>query len=144
MTQTIRDVMTKKPVALDHTATVVDAARAMREGNFGTVIVVKNGKVCGVVTDRDIVIRAVAGSNDPRLVTLGEICTEDVMTVGPDEPLAKVIMLMREKAIRRVPVVEDGHPVGVVSLGDLAKKNDEGSTLTEISAAKPSGGGLSA
>jgi CBS domain-containing protein len=137
MTQTIRDVMTKKPVALDHTATVVDAARAMREGNFGTVIVVKNGKVCGVVTDRDIVIRAVAGSHDPRLVTLGEICTEDVMTVGPDEPLAQVIMLMREKAIRRVPVVEDGHPVGVVSLGDLAKKNDEGSTLTEISSAKP-------
>jgi CBS domain-containing protein len=137
MTQTIRDVMTKKPVALDHTATVVDAARAMREGNFGTVIVVKNGKVCGVVTDRDIVIRAVAGSHDPRLVTIGEICTEDVMTVGPDEPLAQVIMLMREKAIRRVPVVEDGHPVGVVSLGDLAKKNDEGSTLTEISSAKP-------
>lgn len=137
MTQTIRDVMTKKPVALDHTATVVDAARAMREGNFGTVIVIKNGKVCGVVTDRDIVIRAVAGSHDPRMVTLGEICTEDVLTVGPEEPLAKVVMLMREKAIRRVPVVEDGHPVGVVSLGDLAKDSDEGSTLTEISAAKP-------
>jgi signal-transduction protein with cAMP-binding, CBS, and nucleotidyltransferase domain len=138
MTQTVRDVMTKKPVALDHTATVVDAARAMREGNFGTVIVVKEGKVCGVVTDRDIVIRAVAASHDPRLVTLGEICTEDVMTVQSDEPLAKVVMLMREKAIRRVPVVEDGRPVGVISLGDLARHNDEGSTLADISAAPPS------
>ena len=137
MTESVRDVMTKRPVALEHTATVVDAARAMRDGNFGTVIVVKDGKVCGVVTDRDIVIRAVAASHDPRLATLGEICTEDVMTVQADEPLAKVVMLMLEKAIRRVPVVEDGRPVGVISLGDLAKKNDEGSTLTEISAAKP-------
>jgi signal-transduction protein with cAMP-binding, CBS, and nucleotidyltransferase domain len=137
MTETVRDVMTKKPVALEHTATVVDAARAMRDGNFGTVIVVKDGKVCGVVTDRDIVIRAVAASHDPRLATLGEICSEDVMSVEANEPLAKVVMLMREKAIRRVPVVEDGRPVGVISLGDLAKKNDEGSTLTEISAAKP-------
>jgi signal-transduction protein with cAMP-binding, CBS, and nucleotidyltransferase domain len=137
MAETVRDVMTKKPVALEHTATVVEAAQAMRDGNFGTVIVVKDGKVCGVVTDRDIVIRAVAGSHDPRLATLGEICTEDVMTVEADEPVAKVVMLMREKAIRRVPVVEDGRPVGVISLGDLAKKNDEGPTLTEISAAKP-------
>jgi CBS domain-containing protein len=137
MPQTVRDVMTKKPVTLEHTATVVDAARAMRDGNFGTVIVVKGGKVCGVVTDRDIVVRAVAGSHDPRLVTLGEICTEDVMTVGSEEPLAKVVMLMREKAIRRVPVVDGDRPVGVISLGDLAKQNDEGSTLADISAAKP-------
>ena len=137
MAETARDVMTRKPVALEHTATVVEAAQAMRDGNFGTVIVVKGGKVSGVVTDRDIVIRAVAGSHDPRLATLGEICSEDVMTVEADEPLAKVVMLMREKAIRRVPVVEDGRPVGVISLGDLAKKNDEGPTLADISAAKP-------
>jgi signal-transduction protein with cAMP-binding, CBS, and nucleotidyltransferase domain len=137
MTQTVRDVMTNKPVALEHTATVVEAAQAMRDGNFGTVIVLKDGKVCGVVTDRDIVVRAVAGSNDPRTATVGEICTEDVMTVEADEPVAKVVTLMREKAIRRVPVVEDGRPVGIVSLGDIAKKNDEGATLADISAAKP-------
>jgi len=137
MTQTVRELMTKSPVTLDHTSTVVDAARAMRDGNFGSVIVVKGGKVSGVVTDRDIVVRAVAGSNDPRLVTLGEICTEDVMTVEPDEPVAKVVVLMREKAIRRVPVVDGGRPVGVISLGDLAKHNDEGPALKDISAAKP-------
>ena len=139
MAQMVREVMTEEPVVLEDTATVFDAARSMREGDFGTVIIVKGrgGSVCGVVTDRDIVVRAVAEGRDPKSVTLGEICTAEVTTVTPEEPVEKVVLLMRQRAIRRVPVIEGGKPVGVVSLGDLAMEKDEGSTLADISAAPP-------
>jgi CBS domain-containing protein len=139
MAQTVRDVMTARPVALEDDATVVEAARAMRDGDFGSVIVLKapGGSVCGVVTDRDIAIRVVAEGVDPRSVRLADICQGDVTTVGPDEPIDKVAQLMRDKAIRRVPVVDAGRLVGVVSLGDLAKKMDEGRALADISSAPP-------
>lgn len=140
MAQKVRDVMTAQPVALENQAPVVEAARAMRDGDFGSVIVLKSqgGPVCGVVTDRDIAIRVVAEGVDPRSVRLADIVEGEVTTVGPDEPADKVAELMRKKAIRRVPVVEAGRLVGVVSLGDLAKEMDEGRALTDISSAPPS------
>ena len=139
MAHRVREVMTAQPVALDEKASVVEAARAMRDGDFGAVIVVKEvgGAVCGVITDRDIAIRVVAEGVEPQKVTLGDICQGDVVTVGPDESADKVGELMRDKAIRRVPVVEDGRLVGIVSLGDLAKAMDEGHALADISAAPP-------
>jgi CBS domain-containing protein len=131
--------MTARPVALEDEASVVEAARAMRDGDFGSVIVLKEpgGSVCGVVTDRDIAIRVVAEGVDPRSVKLADICEGNVTTVGPDELVDKVADLMRKKAIRRVPVVEGGRLVGVVSLGDLAKEMDEGRALADISSAPP-------
>ncbi|MEA2644446.1 MAG: hypothetical protein QOG08_1472 [Chloroflexota bacterium] len=139
MAQKVRDVMTARPVALEDEASVVEAARAMRDGDFGSVIVLKRegGPVCGVVTDRDIAIRVVAEGVDPRSVRLSDICDREVTTVGPDEPIDRVAELMRKKAIRRVPVVEGGNLVGVVSLGDLAKSMDEGEALADISSAPP-------
>jgi CBS domain-containing protein len=139
MAQKVRDVMTARPVAMEDEASVVEAARAMRDGDFGSVIVLKRegGPVCGIVTDRDIAIRVVAEGVDPRSVRLSDICDRDVTTVGPDETVDKVAELMRKKAIRRVPVVEGGNLVGVVSLGDLAKKMDEGEALADISSAPP-------
>jgi CBS domain-containing protein len=139
MAQKVRDVMTARPVAMVDEASVVEAARAMRDGDFGSVIVLKleGGPVCGVVTDRDIAIRVVAEGVDPRSVRLADICDREVTTVGPDEPIDNVAELMRKKAIRRVPVVEGGRLVGVVSLGDLAKKMDEGQALADISSAPP-------
>jgi CBS domain-containing protein len=139
MAQTARDVMTAKPIGLADTATAVDAARAMRDGDFGTVIVLKGeaGSVCGVVTDRDIVIRVVADGRDPKSVKLADICSSDVTTVSPAQSLDDVAEVMREKAIRRVPVVENGLLVGVVSLGDIAKEKDEGVALADISSAPP-------
>jgi CBS domain-containing protein len=80
----------------------------------------------------------VAEGVDPRSVRLADIVEGEVTTVGPDEPADKVAELMRKKAIRRVPVVEGGRLVGVVSLGDLAKEMDEGRALTDISSAPPS------
>jgi CBS domain-containing protein len=143
MARKVRDVMTTEPVALEDEASVVEAARAMRDGDFGFVIVLKNqGKnlgasVCGVVTDRDIAIRVVAEGVDPKEVRLADICEGEVTTVGPDEPADKLPELMRKAAIRRVPVVEGGRLVGVVSLGDLAKRMDEGAALADISSAPP-------
>jgi signal-transduction protein with cAMP-binding, CBS, and nucleotidyltransferase domain len=137
MAQMVRDVMSRRPVTVEDSATVLDAARAMRDANIGDVIVVKSGSVCGIVTDRDIVVRAVAEGRDPKSAKVGEICSAEIVTVTPDDPVDKVVSLMREKAIRRVPVVEGGRPVGVISLGDLAKKKDENSALAEISSARP-------
>ena len=137
MAQTVREVMTESPVSLEDSATVLDAARAMREGDFGSVIVMKGGSVCGVVTDRDIVVRAVAEGRDPKSVKLAEICRGGVITVTPEQSVDEVAKLMREKAIRRVPVVEHGRAIGIVSLGDLAVEGDEGPVLKDISAAPP-------
>lgn len=137
MAQSVREVMTPQPVLLKDSASAVDAARAMRDQNIGDVIVVKNGDICGVVTDRDIVVRAIAEGRDPASVTLGEICSTDVATVEADEEVEKVEKMMREKAIRRVPVVESGRPVGVISLGDLALQRDKKSALADISEAPP-------
>jgi CBS domain-containing protein len=139
LAQKVRDVMTPRPVALEDEASVVEAARAMRDGDFGSIVVViePGGPVRGVLTDRDICVRVVAEGVDPRSVRLSDILQGEVVTVGPDEPIDTVADLMREKAIRRVPVVEDGRLVGLVSLGDLAREMDEGRALTDISSAPP-------
>ena len=137
MAQSVRELMTPQPVLLQDSASAVDAARSMRDQNIGDVIVVKNGEICGVVTDRDIVVRVIAEGRDPASVTLGEICSTDVATVDADENVDTVEKMMREKAIRRVPVVESGRPVGVISLGDLVMQRDKKSALADISEAPP-------
>ena len=137
MAQMIREVMSSRPITVEDSATVFDAARAMRDEDIGVVIVVNHGSIRGVLTDRDVVVRAVAEGRDPKSIKVGEIVSEDVATVTPDEPVDKVISLMRQKAIRRVPVVDGGRPVGVVSIGDLAVERDSKSALADISAAEP-------
>jgi CBS domain-containing protein len=137
MSKKVNEVMSASPIGLEDTATLSDAARAMRDGDFGSVVVLKGGSVCGVVTDRDIVIRAVAEGKDPKSVKLGEICSGDVVTIGPDQSVDDAAELMRDKAVRRVPVIDKGRLVGIVSLGDLAKEKDEGKALAEISSAPP-------
>jgi CBS domain-containing protein len=137
--QTIRELMTADPIVLDASATVSDAARAMRARDVGDVLVRRDGRVCGIVTDRDLVVRAIAG--DPQgggRKPLGEICTTELAAIAPDAEVDEVIRLMRDKAIRRVPVVEGDRALGIVSLGDLAIARDRESTLGEISAAPPS------
>jgi CBS domain-containing protein len=113
-----------------------DAARAMRERDLGDVIVVDDkDALCGIVTDRDIVVRAVADDRDPSQVRLGDICSRDLTTIDASAPVKDAVKLMRERALRRLPVVESGRPVGIVSLGDLAIERDPESTLADISAA---------
>jgi CBS domain-containing protein len=137
MPQRLHDVMTPNPVALPGSASVHEAARTMRDQDIGDVIVVENHQVCGIVTDRDIVVRTVAEARDPAITTLADICSHVLTTVAPTDSVEQAVQLMREKAIRRLPVVEDGRPVGIVSLGDLAVERDPDSALGEISAAPP-------
>lgn len=138
MTQTIRDVMMANPISLSATATVGEAAKAMRERDVGDVIVLDEGdSLCGIVTDRDIVVRAVADERAPSEVRLGDICSHEVTTVGPSASVKDAVRLMRERALRRLPVVEGGKPVGIVSIGDLAIERGPESALADISAAPP-------
>lgn len=137
MARYLRDIMTQKPVTLQSTDTVIAAARSMRDGNIGDVVVVENGQVQGILTDRDIVIRALAEGRDPARTTVGEICSKELTTLSPGAAIGDAENLMRDKAIRRLPVVEGGRPVGIVTLGDLAVEREPDSTLGEISAAPP-------
>ena len=137
MAQTLKDLMTPNPTTCSTDTTLSDAAREMKNRDIGNVIVTRSGKVCGIVTDRDIVVRAIADGRDPQSTTLGEICSTDVVTVSPHDDVTEAVTLMRERALRRLPVVEKGKPVGIVSIGDLALERDEKSALADISAAPP-------
>jgi CBS domain-containing protein len=138
MPERVSDVMTADPVALTTEATLRDAATAMRDRDIGDVVVTKpDGSVCGLITDRDIVVRAVAEGRDPASTTLEDVCSGDVVTVAPDDPVAAAIKAMEDHAIRRLPVMDNGSLVGIVSIGDLAVQRDPESALGEISAAPP-------
>lgn len=134
---TISDLMTRELVVLESTTTAADAALKMKQRDIGDVIVCDAGVVCGIVTDRDIVVRAVAEGKNPREVRLSEICSRDLVTVAPTDTVNHAVKLMGDRALRRLPVVQDGRPIGIVSLGDLARDRDRSSTLGEISSAPP-------
>jgi len=131
----VRQVMTPNPVSLDAGAAVMEAAEAMRQNAIGDVVVRKDGKLCGIATDRDIVVRVLGAGKDPKSTDIESICSHELLTVSPDEEIANAVKLMRQHAIRRLPVVDDGALVGIVSLGDLAQTMDRRSALGEISAA---------
>jgi CBS domain-containing protein len=135
MSQLIREVMTPNPVTLSATESAAKAAAAMKEADTGAIVVADDGAIRGILTDRDIVVRAVAEGRDPAGVEIGDICSADVTTLSPDQPVEQAILTMREQSIRRVPVTQDRTVVGIVSIGDLAIERDENSALAEISAA---------
>jgi CBS domain-containing protein len=133
----VREVMTPNPVKIPKTGTVAEAARLMLGADIGDVIVVDGDRMVGVLTDRDIVVRAVALDLDPDETTVGSICSAEVTCVEPGTTLVDAVRTMRREAIRRLPVVSDGRAVGMVSLGDLALDLDPDSALADISAAAP-------
>ncbi len=129
-------MMTPTPRTVPAGGSLIDAARVMRDADVGAVIVLKSGEeTAGILTDRDIVVRALAEQRDPTSTRVEEICSEDLTTLSPTDSVEDAIRLMREKAVRRLPVVENGHPVGIVSIGDLAIERDPDSALADISAA---------
>lgn len=138
MPQTLKDVMTRNPIALASSSSVLEAARSMKSSDIGDVIVLDNDQVCGIVTDRDITLRVVAEGKDPKSTLLGDCCSQNLITLDPSSSVDEAVKLMRDNAIRRLPVVEKGKPVGIVSLGDLAIQKDPRSVLADISEAAPS------
>ena len=135
--QTVREVMTTNVVYLPSETTLAEAARTMREQDIGDVVVADGTTPAGLVTDRDIVVRAVAERCDPSSTTIGEIMTQDLVKVRPDDTVQSAALLMRDHAVRRVLVVDDQGLVGIVSIGDLAEEIDPESVLGGISRAEP-------
>ncbi|MEU5891797.1 CBS domain-containing protein [Streptomyces sp. NPDC047461] len=138
MTQHVSDVMTSALVTVEPQTSVTAVARMMRDENVGAVLVTDGERLRGLVSDRDLVVRAVAEGGDPNNTTVADACSDDLVTVGPDDDLSRAMEVMREHAVRRIPVVDQGHhAVGIVSLADLAMERDPESALGDISAAKP-------
>jgi len=136
--QTIGEVMTRDPLTVDVSARVSDAAQIMRDYNVGDVMVMRpDGSLCGIVTDRDLTLRVLAAGYDPKQMKVEDVCTDQVSAIDSAQPVAEAVAMMRDHAIRRLPVVDDGRLVGVVSLGDLAMERDPKSALADISEAPP-------
>jgi len=137
MATKMRDIMSPAPVSMAATEPVSAAAKAMKEHGIGTVLIMAGGRLSGLVTDRDIAVRVLAEDRDPLTTSVGDICSTDLAVLGPDDDVERAARLVRERAVRRIPVVLDGTPVGVVSIGDLALLTDETSALCQVSAAPP-------
>jgi CBS domain-containing protein len=135
MAKTIRDVMTPDPVCLTENATVAEAARQMRDSDIGDVLIKSGQGLRGMITDRDIVIRAIATGRDPNTTTVSDIISADPVCASPDDDVRTAVDLMRRHALRRLPVCEGERLMGIVSIGDLAIEQDSRSALADISAA---------
>jgi len=134
MTQ-VRELMTPDPEHVSADDTLVRAAQLMRDADVGSLpICDADGQVTGIVTDRDIVVRGVADFDDLSTCSLGDVCSDQLLTASPDDDVDTVISRMREGAVRRIPVVEGDKPVGVLSIGDAAIDRDSRSALADISA----------
>lgn len=132
----IRDVMTQNPTSCDPSTTLVDVARVMASEDVGSIPVVKDGRLVGMVTDRDIVLRALAEGRDPGSTTVGEIASSSLETVTPDDDLASALTKMASGKVRRLPVVEGDQLVGILAQADVARQGQDsetGQVVQEIS-----------
>ncbi|MEU0597172.1 CBS domain-containing protein [Streptomyces sp. NPDC006393] len=137
MAQHVRDIMTSRLVTVEPQTSVTAAAQKMRDEDIGIVLVCEGDELRGVVSDRDLVIRSLAEGGDQEKRTVASACSADLFTLTPDEDLDTAVQMMREHAVHRIPVVDQGHPVGIVSIGDLAIERDPRSALGGISSAEP-------
>ena len=137
MGQSIREIMTSNPSTIEPNQSVVEAARIMKQEDAGVVPVTENGRLTGMVTDRDIAIRVVAEGKDPKSTNVGEVASKNLVTLDPEQDLDEALRLMAQHQVRRLPVVEeDGRLVGVVAQADVARKGDDaktGQVVQEIS-----------
>jgi CBS domain-containing protein len=136
MSKTVSDVMTGVPRTVTRQATAADAAKKMLEEDVGSLPVLDDGLVVGIVTDRDLALRVVATGRDPRLTTVEEIATPDPHVAWPSESLDEAYERMAAWRVRRLPVVDDGHLVGILSQADLVhelKDRKAGQLVEEIS-----------
>src|SRR5690348_1452803 len=129
MGEGIRDVMTKNPRSLQSGATVIEAARLMRDEDTGIVPIVEDDRLVGTVTDRDIAIRVVAEGKSTESTTIGEIASRELVTIDPQQDLDEALRLMARHQVRRLPVVEeDGKLIGIVAQADIARVADTART----------------
>lgn len=129
----VSDVMTREPETLAPGATCGEAATLMKQEDCGSIPIVDGGRLVGIVTDRDIVIRAVAAGKDPKTTPVSAVMSADPVTVSPESDTEEASRIMAERQIRRIPVVHEGRLAGIVVIGQLARREDEGALLKQIS-----------
>ncbi|KQS97472.1 CBS domain-containing protein [Cellulomonas sp. Leaf395] len=136
MTRTVSEFMTAHPTVVEVTDSLQSVAQTMATQDLGSLVVAEGGSVVGIVTDRDLVVRGLAagiGLDAP----VGQLATDALVSVGPNDDVAEVVQIMRDNAVRRVPVLDGDTAVGIVTIGDLAQALDSDSALADISAAPP-------
>jgi CBS domain-containing protein len=136
MGTSIKEVMTRDVRACEPNATVADAAKVMAQEDVGPVPIVEDGRLVGIVTDRDIVVRVVAEGRDPNATTVREIASTELVTVSPDDDLDEALNLLAQRQVRRLPVVEGDRLIGIVAQADVArlgKDKKTGEVVEEIS-----------
>jgi CBS domain-containing protein len=120
--------MTGSPTTCEPSTTIVEAAKVMAQEDVGPVPIVEGGRIVGIVTDRDLVVRVLAEGRDPSSTTIGEIASADLVTVQPDSDLNEALSLMAQNQVRRLPVVEGDQLVGIVAQADVARAAEEEKT----------------
>ena len=123
----------RRMIVLNPDATAHEAARALENNHVGAVVILDQGRVAGMLTDRDLALRVVGAGLDPTMTEVSEVMSSDVATVPSDGTVEQAIEVMRARHVRRVPVVKGEHVVGLVTLDDVMLSGDaEPSTLAEI------------
>lgn len=136
MAKSVRDAMTASVSSVSPSHSLADAAEVMKGEDVGSVPVLEEGRLAGIVTDRDIVTRAVAERRDPEAVRVEEIASHDLVTVEPEHDLDEALALMARHKVRRLPVLERGRLVGMLAQADVAleaKEEKVGEMVEEIS-----------
>jgi CBS domain-containing protein len=141
MSMTAREIMTPQATYLEPTHTVADAARQMATDDIGALPVCDGGKLVGMITDRDLVLRVINEGRDPQSTTVRDVVEEtEVVTIGADDPVEEAIRTMKDHAVRRLPVIDGRELVGIVSQADIARALPDakvGDLVGAISAAPP-------
>jgi CBS domain-containing protein len=141
MAKSVRDAMTGDPRSIGATASVVEAARLMREEHIGSLPITDGEKLVGMITDRDITTRVVAEAADPKVTAVEDVYSRDLITVEPDNDLQEALQLMARHQVRRLPVVENERLVGIVAQADIALGENEQETGQLVEAiSEPSDG----
>jgi CBS domain-containing protein len=133
----VREVMTPAPETVEATAKLSEAARVMREHDIGDVVVTELGRPVDILTDRDIAVRGFTAATDPSSTSVRELIRGDLITIAPNESVQEAMRRMKDRDIRRLPVVEGDRVIGVVSLGDLSLLPGAGAVLADVSKASP-------
>ncbi len=125
MAKSVRDAMTENPRSIGASASVVEAARVMREGHIGSLPITDDEQLVGMITDRDITTRVVAEGGDPKMTSVADVYSRDLISVEPGKDLEEALRLMARHQVRRLPVVENGRLVGIVAQADIAREENE-------------------
>ena len=142
MAKSVRDAMTENPRSMGASASVVEAARLMRDEHIGSLPITDDEELVGMITDRDITTRVVAEAADPKMTSVGDVVSRDLISVEPDEDLEEAVQLMASHQVRRLPVVENGRLVGIVAQADVAltlRENEQRTGELVEAISEPSG-----